>query len=154
MNKKNSMVTMVVLFLFIAGVLFVGLSGKGGRSDLPVGLGEASADLAEQTLLADIDAHFLADHQGFGAGCLDVEGSFSEAPGFGLPGDQIASDALSDLVAFGTRHGLDEVDRELAPAIDSLGDDDGASVQCPEDEVLDDDHAENDDKADENDCPN
>jgi len=29
MNKKNSML-MVVLFLFIAGVLFVGLSGKGG----------------------------------------------------------------------------------------------------------------------------
>ncbi|MCX5863620.1 MAG: efflux RND transporter periplasmic adaptor subunit [Deltaproteobacteria bacterium] len=30
MNKKNSMITMVILFLFIAGVLFVGLSGKGG----------------------------------------------------------------------------------------------------------------------------
>ena len=30
MNKKNSMIIMVVLFLFLAGVLFVGLSGKGG----------------------------------------------------------------------------------------------------------------------------
>lgn len=30
MNKKNSMIIMVVLFLFIAGILFVGLSGKGG----------------------------------------------------------------------------------------------------------------------------
>jgi Cu(I)/Ag(I) efflux system membrane fusion protein len=30
MNKKNSMIIMVVLFLFLAGMLFAGLSGKGG----------------------------------------------------------------------------------------------------------------------------
>ena len=30
MNKKNSTIIMVILFLFIAGMFFVGLSGKGG----------------------------------------------------------------------------------------------------------------------------
>lgn len=62
MNKKNSMVLLVVLFLFIGGAIFAALSGKGGGGDRQSSQAPAVQAEAEQPEQAAAPS----EHQGHG----------------------------------------------------------------------------------------